>query len=89
MKLSVKLLHVFVQRLDHPLSTKRSSWLQDLRMPVHTRHQTKANCSSDGFGHLPLVHRSQSCVLGMLDPAHLGHKLRHHGEILAASVERP
>jgi hypothetical protein len=51
-------------------------------MPVHTRHQTEADCPSDGLGHLPLVDWSQSCVFGVLDLAQLGHELGHHGKVL-------
>ena len=51
-------------------------------MPVHTGHQTEANCSSDSLGYLPLVDRSQSCVLGVLDLAQLRHVFRHHGKVL-------
>jgi hypothetical protein len=51
-------------------------------MPVHTGHETEANCSSDGLGYLPLIDWSQSCVLGVLDLAQLGHEFRHHGKVL-------
>ena len=51
-------------------------------MPVHTGHETEANCSSDGLGYLPLIDWSQSCVLGVLDLAQLSHELGHHGKVL-------
>lgn len=51
-------------------------------MFVYARHQPQAYCSSDGFGHLALVDGSQAGQVGMLYPAHVGHIVRHDGEIL-------
>jgi hypothetical protein len=51
-------------------------------MPVHTGHQTEADCSSDSLGHFSLVDGPQSCVSGMLDLAQLSHELGHHGKVL-------
>jgi hypothetical protein len=57
-------------------------------MLVDTGHQTKANCPTESFGHLPLVYWSQSRVLGVLDPASLGHELGHDGKVLFMSASR-
>jgi hypothetical protein len=51
-------------------------------MPVHTGHQTEADCSSDSLGHFPLVDWPQTCVSGVLDLAQLGHEFRHHCKVL-------
>jgi hypothetical protein len=80
----IHIIHQLQQLLQKPRGV---ALLQHQWVPVHTGHQTQANGSPYGFGNLPLVLWSQTCVLGVLYPAHFGHVFRHHGEVLRLSVQ--
>ena len=59
--------------------------VKDLRVSVHTRHETQSDGSSYCLGHLPLVDGTKTSVPVVLDPAHLTHIFRHHGKVLRES----
>lgn len=56
--------------------------LEHKRMSVHTGHQAQADCSPYRLCNLSLVFWSQPGVPRVLYAAHLGHVLRHDGEVL-------
>jgi hypothetical protein len=79
----IHIIHRLHQLLQEPRGV---ALLQHQRVPVHTGHQAQTNGSPYGFGNLPLVLWPQTCVIGVLYPAHLGHVFRHHGEVLHLSA---
>jgi hypothetical protein len=57
---------------------------KDFGMQMHTRVKAHPNRSPDRLGHLPLVDRSQTCVLAVLDASMGCYVLADHCEVLAA-----
>lgn len=62
---------------------------QNLGMPMHIRHQTHANRSSDRLRHSSLVDRSESRLVPMLNPPHVCHVFRHDAEVLCLISGQP
>lgn len=56
-------------------------------MFVNTGHQPQTDCPSDGLRHLPLIHRSQTGFVRVLDFSYFSHVLGHEGEVLLMSVK--
>lgn len=50
---------------------------QNLRMPMHTRHHSNADCPPNSPRNLPLVDWSQASFSVMLDPPHGRHVFRN------------
>ena len=55
-------------------------------MPVDTGHQAQADCSPYRLCNLSLVFWSQPGIPRVLYAAHLGHVLRHDGEVLPVQL---
>jgi hypothetical protein len=86
-------VHPIIQQLypRHGLRESRASRAKsgacldgkNLRMPVHTGHETDPNGTANGLCDLALVDRSQPSDFAVFYPAHLGDVFRHDGEVLA------
>ena len=69
------LLKIFPLGRWYVLCHARVLVTEQLWMAMNTRMDSEPNCPSYCLGHLPLVYRTQACMLRMLDHAHAGHEL--------------